>query len=400
MQGQPFPELIFIKRIAPALRWLVQRQPTLKRPKTRQLDISQSASVYFGHTVRTASCVYDKNQLVRVLMALYLLSSKRRNEMSKSIFVMEDDALTVAQLQQYIEEMGYQFAGTADSAEAALVQIKQCHPDLVLMNIRLNGAMDGIDAAARLHADGEVAIIYLTAHADDEILERAKLTEPFGYLLKPFSKQDLKASVEMALFKCEMEHKQQRILDPVVQTITNMVKLHDPFLNNVQNNAATLAQAIASELKLPTAQVKGIRLAALLHALGLVAMPSELIRQLPLQGVQKIYFQTYPKITWQLLKDIEFDFPVAEMVYQHMERLDGSGFPRGLKGDAIAPGARVVALACKLAKLLTPHGRDAPTPLAQALKEIEVGSGTLFDADAVAACQRLFSEKGFSLPMA
>lgn len=127
--------------------------------------------------------------------------------MSKSIFVVEDDALTVKQVVTYLEEMGYQLAGTASSAEAALEQIKLTRPDLVLMDIRLEGAMDGIDVAKRLRADSTAAVIYLTAYAEDDLLARAKLTEPFGYLLKPFTRKELKASIEIGLYKSEMDRK-------------------------------------------------------------------------------------------------------------------------------------------------------------------------------------------------
>lgn len=115
--------------------------------------------------------------------------------MSKKIFVVEDDELTVKQAVTYLEEMGYQLAGTAGSAEAALEQIRLTRPDLVLMDIRLEGAMDGIELAKRLQADGEIAVIYLTAYAEDDLVARARLAEPFGYLLKPFTRQELKACI-------------------------------------------------------------------------------------------------------------------------------------------------------------------------------------------------------------
>lgn len=317
--------------------------------------------------------------------------------MSQKIFVVEDDALTATQLQQYIGEMGFEFAGAADSAEAALEQIRQTRADLVLMDIRLNGAMDGIDAAAKLQADGSVAVIYLTAYADDDMLARAKLTEPFGYLLKPLSRQELGASIAIGMYKSEMERRQQRIFDAVVQVVTELVKLHDPFLNGVQTRAAELAAAIATELHLNGQEVKGIRLAAMLHGVGLVAMPADLLnRREPLQGVEDAYIRTHPEIAWRLLKGIEFPFPVAEMVYQHMERLDGSGFPRRLSGAAILPGARVVAVACRVAKLLTPRGIEAAASVEQTLTELEAGSGILFDPQAVKACVRLFRDKGFA----
>jgi diguanylate cyclase (GGDEF)-like protein/PAS domain S-box-containing protein len=125
--------------------------------------------------------------------------------MSSKIFVVEDDALTAEQLQLYIMEMGYQFAGAAKSAEAALTQIRQCQPDLVLMDIRLKGEMDGIEVAAKLKAESGSAVIYLSAYAEDALLARAKLTEPLAYLLKPFSKQELKVSIEMGLYKRQLD---------------------------------------------------------------------------------------------------------------------------------------------------------------------------------------------------
>lgn len=314
-----------------------------------------------------------------------------------AIFVVEDDALTVAQLQQYIEEMGYQFSGSADNGEAALLQIAQTRPDLVLMDIRLYGEMDGIEVAARLHAESAVAVIYLTAYADDEMLARAKVTEPFAYLLKPFSRQELKACIEMGLYKSAMEQRQQRLFDGVVNTITELVKLHNTFLNDVQTRAAELAEAIANELHLPGQEAKGIRLAALLHGLGLISLPATLFHcRTPLQADEQSYFQTHPEVAWQLLKNIEFSQPVAEMVHQHMERLDGSGFPNGLSGNAILPGARIVAVACQVARRLTPHGIEAAGSVEDALGEIEAGSGTLFDTKVVAACVRLFRKNNFA----
>lgn len=311
--------------------------------------------------------------------------------MSKTIFVVEDDALTARQIKLYLTEIGYQFAGKANNAADALRQIKQARPDLVLMDIHLKGAMDGIDAAARLQADEAVAVIYLTAYADDETLERARLTEPFGYLLKPFTRQELKASIEMGLYKSEMEQKRQRILDGVVHTITELVKLHDPFLNNLQTRAADMAGPIAAELHFAGQEVKGIRLAALLHGVGLVGIPHAMFYPCaPLQDLEQTYFQAHPEISYQLLKNIDFSQPVAEMVHQHMERLDGSGFPRGLSAGAILPGARIVAVACRAAKLLTPQGIEPATGMEAARKELEAGRGTLFDADAVDAWVRLF----------
>lgn len=318
--------------------------------------------------------------------------------MSKRIFVVEDETLTVNLLKLYLEFMGYEFAGNADNGEEALERIAKSQPDLVLMDIVLNGKMDGIEVASRLRDEGKVAVIYLTAYSDAETLARAKPTEPIGYITKPFTDQGLKAGIEMGLYKLEMERKQQRILDGVVQTIAELVRLHNPLLHEAQIRAAALAEAIATEMHLPAKEVKGIRIAALLHGIGMTAMSVDLMssRHKQLKSPVKEHFERHPVIAWKLLKDIEFPTPVADMVYQHMERLDGSGYPRGLDGDSIMKGSRIVAVSCALAAMLRPHGNEPAESEDDALLEIERGSGTLFDAEVVDACVRLFREKGFS----
>ncbi len=143
--------------------------------------------------------------------------------MSKSIFIVENDALTVTQIENYIEKIGYQLSGVSDNAEAALLQIKKSKPDLILMDIRLNGDIDGIEVAARLKAESDVAVVYLTAYFDDDLLARAKLTEPFGYLVKPFSLQDLKASIEIAIYKNEVARRiRHHHIDKKVQLAANV----------------------------------------------------------------------------------------------------------------------------------------------------------------------------------
>lgn len=317
--------------------------------------------------------------------------------MIKKIFVVEDDEMIVDILQTYIEAMGYQFAGTADSGEAALEQIKLIQPDVVLMDILLNGAMDGIEVAARLQAESTIPVIYLTSYAEDELPMRARLTGSFAYVLKPISSQELKTSIETCIHNSEIEHRQQRIFDSVMHSITEQIKLHDPFLNKVQTRAAQLAAAIAAEMHLPGPEIKGIRIAAMLHGVGLTGLPADLFhRSMSLQGMEKALFQSHPEIAWQLLKDVEFICPVAEMVHQHMERLDGSGFPRGLSNDAIIPGARILAVACNVARALTPYGGDHTASVEDTLREFEAGSGKLYDAKVVAACAHLFREKSFS----
>jgi two-component system, cell cycle sensor histidine kinase and response regulator CckA len=123
----------------------------------------------------------------------------------KQILVVEDEGLIAADLQWRLELLGYSAPAVAHSGEEALTHARAIPFDLVLMDIRLKGPMDGIAAADRLKTELELPVVYITAHADQETLERAKLTEPLGYVIKPFADASLRSAVQIALYKSEME---------------------------------------------------------------------------------------------------------------------------------------------------------------------------------------------------
>jgi hypothetical protein len=138
-----------------------------------------------------------------------------------SIFIVEDEIITARSIAQNIQKFGYQVAGIATSGTKALKQILKIKPDLVLMDILLQkDDIDGITTAEKIQAQLNVPIIYLTAHSDQETLERAKITKPFGYILKPYSQKNLQIGIEMALYK----HKQEIELikrEELLSTILN-----------------------------------------------------------------------------------------------------------------------------------------------------------------------------------
>lgn len=120
---------------------------------------------------------------------------------SARILVVEDEAVVAAAVQTCLENLGHQVAASAASGEEAVRKAVALDPDLVLMDIRLKGKMDGIEAAERIHRSLRIPVIYLTAHSDDETLLRARVTDPYGYVLKPFDEKTLKAVIEMTLFR-------------------------------------------------------------------------------------------------------------------------------------------------------------------------------------------------------
>ncbi len=118
---------------------------------------------------------------------------------SEAILIVEDERIVARDIEKRLKKLGYCVVGSVASGEEALQQTKLTLPDLVLMDIQLKGQLDGIQTAEQIHTDFDIPVVYLTAYADDETLQRAKVTEPFGYIVKPFDERDLHAAIEVAL---------------------------------------------------------------------------------------------------------------------------------------------------------------------------------------------------------
>jgi CheY-like chemotaxis protein len=126
------------------------------------------------------------------------VNMKPANTMKKTKkLIVEDEAIVALALQSNLEKRGYAVIATIDTGEKAIHKASSENPDLILMDIRLKGTLDGIEAAARIHAVLDIPVIFLTAYADEEKMERAKLTLPFGYLLKPVQDRDLKSTKQL-----------------------------------------------------------------------------------------------------------------------------------------------------------------------------------------------------------
>lgn len=118
---------------------------------------------------------------------------------AEKILVVEDERVVARDIEKRLKKLGYVVSASVASGEAALEKVAECRPDLVLMDIRLKGQLDGIEAAEQIRADFGTPVIYLTAYADEATLQRAKVTEPFGYIVKPFDERDLQVAIEIAL---------------------------------------------------------------------------------------------------------------------------------------------------------------------------------------------------------
>jgi PAS domain S-box-containing protein len=126
-----------------------------------------------------------------------------------NILIVEDDFVIAKVLAESLQELGYQVAGIISTGEEAVERAAKVHPDLVLMDIRLKGDMDGIEAGEAISGDLHIPIVYLTAYSDERTVERAKITEPYGYLIKPFTDTELKTTLEMAIYKHRREKRER-----------------------------------------------------------------------------------------------------------------------------------------------------------------------------------------------
>jgi PAS domain S-box-containing protein len=184
-----------------------------------------------------------------------------------------------------------------------------------------------------------------------------------------------------------------------IQVMASAVEMRDPYTAGHQKKSADLARAIATEMGLPKDRVDGIRMAGIIHDIGKLSIPAEILsKPANMTEIEFSLIKEHARSGYEMLKDVESLWPLAEIVYQHHERLNGTGYPRNLKGDEILMESRILAVA-DVVESMASHRPYRPTlGLEAALEEIENNKGILYDGAVADACLRLFREKGYQLP--
>lgn len=188
----------------------------------------------------------------------------------------------------------------------------------------------------------------------------------------------------------------QKSLEQSIQVIAATVEARDPYTAGHQRRVAELAVGIARELGLPEDRVHGIHLAAVIHDLGKIHVPAEILSKPgKLSNVEFMLIKTHPQDGYDILKDVDFPWPIADIVRQHHEKLDGSGYPQGLKGEQILLESRIMTVA-DVVEAMSSHRPYRPAlGVEVAVKEIERGRGSAYDPAVADACLKLFREGGF-----
>jgi len=183
----------------------------------------------------------------------------------------------------------------------------------------------------------------------------------------------------------------------MITAMSKIIETRDPYAFGHQERVSALAAAIAGEMGLSEEQLDGIEIAAKIHDIGKVYVPMEILSKPGLlSSIERQIIQSHAQCSYDILKSVDFPWPVAEIVLQHHERMDGSGYPGGLKGDEIRIEAKILMIADVVEAMASHRPYRPGFGIEAALNEIKVNSGTLYDAEIAGICLRLFGEKGFS----
>ncbi|MBI4292326.1 MAG: PAS domain S-box protein [Betaproteobacteria bacterium] len=184
-----------------------------------------------------------------------------------------------------------------------------------------------------------------------------------------------------------------------LRAVANMVELRDPYTAGHQRRVGAMASVIAKEMGMPEDKCQELELTSLVHDVGKIAVPAEILSKPgALSEIEREIIKTHAEAGYEILKEVEFAWPLATIIRQHHERLDGSGYPRGLRDGQIHVGAQIIAVADVLEAIASHRPYRPSLGIDRALEEIQSGRGILYGADVVDSALRLFREKGYRPP--
>ena len=190
----------------------------------------------------------------------------------------------------------------------------------------------------------------------------------------------------------------KRAVGTTIQVLVSMLESRDPYTAGHQSRVADIARAIATEIGLANEIIEGIRVAGSIHDIGKISIPGEILsKPTKLTDIEFSLVKEHPQSGYEMMKNVESPWPLAQIVQQHHERIDGSGYPNKLKGDEIIIEARIMAVADVVEAMSSHRPYRASLGIDSALEEIEKNKGILYDDTVADACLRLFREKGYQL---
>jgi len=341
--------------------------------------------------------------------------------MARVIVVDDEKGLRVT-MAQFLEKEGHQCIAVED-ARSALVEIATGAFDVMVSDIVMPG-MDGMELLQAVReASPRIQVILITGEPTLETAAEAVRCGAFDYIAKPAARARLCSSVAAAarMKRLEDENVEYReklenlvesrtkslkesldrlrtTLENTAQALSAAMEMRDPYTAGHQRRVTRLACDIHDRMSLSLEAREGLRVAGLLHDLGKLAVPAEILsKPTRLSSNEFALIKAHPVGAWDILRGMDFPWPVADIVRQHHERLDGSGYPDGLSGDAILMEARILGVA-DVVEAMSSHRPYRPAlGLPAALDEITRNRGRLYDPAVVDACVAACSREGFTL---
>lgn len=275
-----------------------------------------------------------------------------------------------------------------------LEMFRQGHHDVVVTDVRMP-VMDGLEMIRQIKAiSDDVPVIVVTAFNEVDYFMRAIEVGVDSYVKKPIDSSELLKTIHknaLASFRQKESERRQRTAFDTVQkaliALSTAINVHIAGIDGHETKVADLSEAIAAQMGLPPDRIEGIRLGAIIHDIGNLYVSGELLRsdkKLTREEMQSV--AQHPSAGFNIVKDISCQWPIQQIILQHHERLDGSGYPSGLKGDQIALEARIVAVADVVEAMISQRPYHPALGLEEAMREIAENSGKLYDTQVVEAC--------------
>lgn len=318
------------------------------------------------------------------------------------ILLVDDEPQVRSVLIRALTRAGY-ICHTAANGEEAMGVLEKEKIDVVITDIDMP-KMDGIDLTRRIKHHFDTDVIMITGLVVDFAFEDAIAWGASDFIEKPVNIKELIIRLKRVLrerfMKAELNTKVYQLRETLEGLITTMVltvEARDPYTSGHQERVAALACAIAKRLGLSEKHVTAVKMAGVIHDLGKIAIPAEILtKPNKLNDIEVSLIKTHPQVGYDILKGISFPWPIADIIYQHHERLDGSGYPRGIKKEDILLESRIMAVA-DVVEARASHRPYRPAHgIDKALKEISKNEGNIYDPEVVQACLQVFNEKLFS----
>ena len=343
---------------------------------------------------------------------------------SGSIVIVDDNPNNLKVLGEMLSQAGYKIRA-ALSGMLALRSIEVNPPDLVLLDIRMP-ELDGYKVCERLKRDErtrDIPIIFISALHEVEDKVAAFRAGGVDYITKPFQIEEVlaRARTHLRLYRLQRhletninerteelrksyasildsERHYRAILKQTIQAISLMVEKRDPYTSGHQHHVAGLAVAVAQKLKFDAERLESIRLGAMIHDIGKIHVPAEILNHPgKLDDDKYRLIKAHCEVGYEIVKEVDFPWPVSKMVLQHHERLDGSGYPQGLSGEEIIEEARIIAVVDVMEAMLSHRPYRSALGMDATMAELKAGRGELYDERCVDAVLELVERGAISL---